>query len=925
MRRSLALLCASTLTGTVLLGLGAADASSPTSSTVTAPRSGTVRAAWTGSVGPGVDSGGCTTSTTPTNDHHSVKLVVAPSAVTTTTIAVVSTADNDVDLLVTDSAGTAVGDSAGSSGKESVVLKGLKAGSYDVVVCAGTLLNDTYKATWTTVVTPPPAPGAARPVPRAAMTFTPATVVDPILFGGEPGFTFDPTSVGGAKRSFVDWPVSSRTMIGVLFRSEDGMLSYTKRYAGATDLAAAGVACAARQVPYCPAGGGGDTDIDINKTTGSVGMGEQESLANQAVGVSLDHGTTFPADHVDPALDKTGSGVDRQWQASWKGTKTRFMAYHVPLLGEFVNRSDNDGALGSWTVVPKPQIIGVTQSGSMVADNSGGPLNKTLYVGFIGAGSLVPGAKSGFVVAASTDGAATFVSHEIPGAASPRSMTTMAVDSVGNLYAVWVDSGKQHTYLATSLASDPVNRKSPATKWSTPVMVDRAPLNVTIFANTVAGSPGRVAIGYYGTTAKAATPDAVQPGQGGWKPYVAFSSNALCQWSHTCAAPTFSQDPIAHKVNHDTNICTSGTTCAANPASNRNLLDYFAIDVDAAGHLGFVWSDTDNATLLPFVKVARQASGPSLLAGRPNASVPQRGNGYVDALGDAKYPIAGAKLLTATNQRALDLLATRVSRAANGDVVVTMDVPGLNPGQQGVLPGGGTALDDSGTPLRQTRFVTRWDYHGQAYYAEATLTGTEGGITYGSGAVSSAEGQFNAGNVSATLGNTYQPLTAATGRFLGGRLVLRVPAAAVGSPPIGASLYSVGSYSLIGPPDGSGSVQALPLTIDSTPTFDTVFGSAKASAAGLPPVASSGSGPAPLPGVKQPQQSPAGVGNPEPGRPTTATPTTPSGFDRPALTVGLPALGALVLAAGGALLLRRRRTAAAAGPADGPPPTDPTG
>ncbi len=259
------------------------------------------------------------------------------------------------------------------------------------------------------------------------MTFTPATVVDPVLFGGEPGFTFDPTTTGS--RSFVDWPVSSRTMIGVLFRSEDGGLSYTKRYASATDLANAGTACFARQVPYCPAGGGGDTDIDINPTSGSVAMGEQESLANQAVGVSFDHGTTFPVDHVDPALDKTGSGVDRQWQASWAGTKTRFMAYHVPAVGEFVNRSDDDGALGSWSIPPVPQVQGVTQSGSFVADNTGGVHNQALYIGYLGFPVLNP--TTGFNVAVSTDGAKTFTSHSVPGSGNARNFTTLSLDKAG--------------------------------------------------------------------------------------------------------------------------------------------------------------------------------------------------------------------------------------------------------------------------------------------------------------------------------------------------------------------------------------------------------------------------------------------------------------------------------------------------------------
>jgi len=810
-----------------------ASASTPTGSTVTLSKTAAVTAAWSGSAGPGVDSGGCGTDTVATDDHHALTVKVPTGlydAVTTSTTIAIKAA-NDLDLEVRDANGGIVADSASGGGNEKVVLTDLAAGSYDVVVCAGTVLSDNYTATLKTVPTAKPKVTVTA-APKALMTFTPATVVDPVLFGGEPGFTFDPTSAGGAQRSFVDWPVSSRTMIGVLFRSEDGGLSYTKRYAPADDLANLGVACAARQVPYCPAGGGGDTDIDINPSSGSIGMGEQESLANQALGVSLDHGTTFPADHVDPALDKTGSGVDRQWQASWAGTKTRFMAYHVPAVGEFINRSDNDGALGSWSVPGVPQIPGVTQSGSMLADNTGGPLNHTLYIGYLGFPAV--NANTGFNVGVSTDGAKTFVSHPIPGADNARSMTTLTIDKAGNLYAVWADSGTQHTYLATSLASDPANRKAPASKWSKPVQVDVDPLHVTIFANVVAGSSGRVAIGYYGTTAKAATPDAVQPGQGGWKPYVAYTANALCQWSATpCSSPTFSQDPIAHRVNHDTNICTRGTTCAADTTANRNLLDYFAIDVDKAGHLGFVWSDTNNSTLMPYVKVARQASGPSLYAGMPNANVPLRRNGAADALGDAKYPIAGAKILTASNQKMLDLQSTTVQRAPNGDVVVTVKAPGLSTSQNGLLP---ASIDDSGTPIQQARFVTRWDYKNQAYYAEMTLTGQEGGVSYGSGTVGTAEGQYNAGNITATLGNTYQPLSAATGTFRSGTYVIRVPASAVGSPPKGATLYSVGSYSLLGPTDlPYGSVQTLPVTVDSTPTFDTAFGVTSGSVAGSAP------------------------------------------------------------------------------------------
>jgi hypothetical protein len=704
------------------------------------------------------------------------------------------------------------------------------------------------------------------------MTFTPATVVDPILFGGEPGLTFDPTAKTPGGRSFVDWPVSSRTQIGVLFRSEDGGLSYTKRYAAADALTAAGPVCITRQVPYCPSGGGGDTDIDINPTSGTVAMGEQESLANQAVGVSLDHGTTFPADHVDPALDKTGTGVDRQWQASWAGTKTRFMAYHVPAAGIFVNRSDNDGATGSWTVAPVPQITDVGQSGSFIADNTGGPTKHNLYIGY----NAYVLENFGFQVAASTDGGATFAVHKIPGGQNARNFTTLSIDKAGNLYAAWVDNATQQNYLSTSLASDPANRKAPASKWSPRVQISKDPLRVTIFSNTVAGSPGRVAIGYYGTTAHGPTPDDVKPGQGGWYPYLAFSTNALCQWDHSCSAPRFSQDRIAHRPNHDTNICTSGTTCAANPSSNRNLLDYFAIDVDKDGHLGVVWSDTNNATLHPFVKVAREASGPSLYAGKPNASLPQRGNGAKDALGDAKYPIAGAKILTANNQKALDLASTTIGRSADGSVEVHMSIPGLPSSLSGVVPTTATGADDSGTPLQVARYVTRWDYQGHAYYVEATLNGTEGGIAYGAGEVSSAEGVFN-GDPTTPLGNTYSPLVAATGAHHPGEIVVKVPASAVGGVSAGKMLYSVGSYSLIGHSDvGTGLLQSLPITVDSTPTFDTALRALPATGGSAASGTTAGSVPAPAQAASSAKAAAPSAAAPagKPAAPAVATTST---------------------------------------------------
>ena len=145
---------------------------------------------------------------------------------------------------------------------------------------------------------------------------------------------------------------------------------------------------------------------------------------------------------------------------------------------------------------------------------------------------------------------------------------------------------------------------APGTTWSAPVKVSNAPLNVTIFTNLAAGDPGRIAVGYYGTTAKAATPDAVKRGEGGWSPYVAVSTDALCQWdAKPCKnGPAFQQSAISAHINQDDNICTSGTTCVAT-MGNRNLADYFDLNIDPQGHLIAVWSDAYNrqtAPLLPY-------------------------------------------------------------------------------------------------------------------------------------------------------------------------------------------------------------------------------------------------------------------------------------------------------------------------------------
>jgi hypothetical protein len=694
----------------------------------------------------------------------------------------------------------------------------LAAGTYKVLACG--FVNTTDQPyTGSVKITARPAGAKGNPfsVNDNALKFSDATVVDPIVFGGEPGINFDPTTDG--RRMFVDWPVGSSVNIGVLFRSDDGGLSFRKRYADAADAMGSGLVCAGRQVPMCTAGGGGDTDVHINPGNGNVYFTSQEAVGAQAVAASFDHGLSFPTDHTDPLVSVPCAGVDRQWLASWAGTDDVFISYHVPILAQCFNHSTSAGTTGSWT--HSIAFNNVTQSGAMIADNTGGATNHNLYIVY-NTSIITPTFPEGtlqYGIAASTDGGATWATHVLPwldGMGTMRNFNKLQLDSAGNLYATWVDSTTQHTWLATSLATDPANVAAPASKWSKPVQVEGLPLRVTIFPDVVAGSPGKAAIAYYGTSAPGPTPDDVQPGQGGWYPYVSTTDNALCQWDATpCDSPTFHQSVIAHQANQDDDICTMGTSCTG----NRNLLDYFDISMDPDGHLGFVWSDTRNATLLPFVKVARQTSGPSLLTGKPDAQVAKRNNGEGDPAGDALYPLAGAKFLTATNHPGQDLRGTTLEFKDPQTIEIRMKVADTS--KLGDFP---TGMDDL-TQLQQAKYMTRWDFGGKVFYAAANVASGSSEPTYFAGEVSAAE-ELTAAGSAGDDGNSYKALVTdgVTGKVEDGAIVIDVPISAVGSPKLNAPLLSVASYAMIGPSDANSVLlNTAPITVDATPSFDTAL------------------------------------------------------------------------------------------------------
>jgi LPXTG-motif cell wall-anchored protein len=193
-----------------------------------------------------------------------------------------------------------------------------------------------------------------------------------------------------------------------------------------------------------------------------------------------------------------------------------------------------------------------------------------------------------------------------------------------------------------------------------------------------------------------------------------------------------------------------------------------------------------------------------------------RHNAYRDAKGDARFPISGNNIKTAKNHPTLDLRGTGVF--VKKDKLEFRIV--LNKGSN--LGAGVPTGNDGTTPLQQAKYVVRWDFGGQVYYAGANVA-SGGAPSYFSGKVSDAEGitsPTNPDNANG-FGNTYAALGPAKGQVRQNTLVIDVPRSAVGKPKVGSRLRSVGTYTMVGGPDSSVTLETLPITVDSSPTFDT--------------------------------------------------------------------------------------------------------
>src|SRR5213078_4157888 len=167
-------------------------------------------------------------------------------------------------------------------------------------------------------------------------------------------------------------------------------------------------------------------------------------------------------------------------------------------------------------------------------------------------------------------------------------------DSARNLYAVWAvgDSSDVdctnpgtsqcfHVYYSYASAADGW------TAWSAPKQVDQAPSQTGVFPWAQGGGPGILDVVWYGTDQRINPSD--QKNQA-WDVYFQQITQA------NTAKPDLHQVKATPHPMHYNDICLLGTGCIT-ATGNRNLADFFQVNIDADGRARIVYDDTSNGLI----------------------------------------------------------------------------------------------------------------------------------------------------------------------------------------------------------------------------------------------------------------------------------------------------------------------------------------
>lgn len=331
--------------------------------------------------------------------------------------------------------------------------------------------------------------------------------------------------------------------------------------------------------------GGGDTDVAVAPVKNASGYYNvyvaSLSLADVDVSTSTDGGASFTLNPIGAVVPVD----DREWIAADGASKVCVSYHDVATFNIDVNCSDAAGAVGTFTqygdaIDPThAYLLQNNEIGNLAID----PSNHYVYQVLNGIGSQdvacsTEGTCGYHVVymAVSTDGGKTFTDHQIyagpPTASYDHNFTNVSIDRAGNVYAVFSDN--HYVYMSYS-----TNRGQ---SWHGPYRVSKSPANTAIYPWSTAGSAGRLAMVYYGTSYYSSTqPPDNYPPSAQWHAYYAENDKVLTN-------PTGFSQVQASPVNHTGAVCEGGVSCTG----NRDLYDDFGVAVSPVTNVAsIVYSD----------------------------------------------------------------------------------------------------------------------------------------------------------------------------------------------------------------------------------------------------------------------------------------------------------------------------------------------
>ena len=556
--------------------------------------------------------------------------------------------------------------------------------------------------------------------------FASPTIVDPIHAYGEPNVRISTLS---NKIQYASGPWGTGTQRSIWNRSTDG---------GQTFLAMheAPITSSAQSATQITGPGGGDTEFSIDQS-GKLYYADLAALASLKT-AAWDEAACkprCPANAMSTGVianpPQNLNGIDRQWFATWDPANQQavrdatgytgpfpvnYLVYLEALGGTGCTEGNCEDATYSTDGVNysgATASYGVGMDGNLVIDQNTGTALEAVG---IGSTSTVGVAKLTRDPAAKDDPSLKNVKMikiaDLPQGTNARALfPVMALDTARNAYVTWVTRASvpgSANESAWQIFYSYASAKSDWEDWSEPIQVSSPPANTNLMPWITAGTKGRIAIAYYGTSNNQTNPSTESAHQA-WDVYVASVSKANSN------SPKIQQVKVTPHPMHFDSVCLEGTGCIA-VQGNRNLADFFQVQADpVTGAIVVVYNDTGNDTTqsiqngqvespdsaadhkgAPLVTLIRQNKGIGLFGTRVTG-VKTTGNKMKDTAGDAFWdPIYGAEDATVPE---LDVRSVKEKYSAKKKTITfKLKVSSLDDAAGALTATGSQALD----------YVIRW-------------------------------------------------------------------------------------------------------------------------------------------------------------------------------------------------------------------------